>query len=84
MNTYHEFQLAARENGYERLSEYNGQGAVWFRKVMPDNNTDVHKRMCVDSLTNSATVFWSTSATHVNSKTFRTVASLRDWFQPTL
>lgn len=81
---YHEFQLAARENGYERLSDYNGEGTVWFRELTPDENTEVHKRLCIDSLRNSVTVFWRTSSARVNSKTFRTVASLRLWFQPIL
>jgi hypothetical protein len=52
----------------------------WFRKATPDANTCVHKRLCIDGLTNSATVFWETAPTQMHSKTFRNVKSLEDWF----
>jgi hypothetical protein len=36
--------------------------------------------MCIDSLTNSATVYWMTVPGRVNSKTFRGVPALQEWF----
>ena len=75
-----EFQCAARENGYADVNEFERCNTVWLRKVAPDVGTDVHRRLCIDSLTDSATVFWQTGSTKVNSKTFRSVSSLRDWF----
>jgi hypothetical protein len=36
--------------------------------------------MCIDSLTNSATVFWMSVPTKLNSKTFRDVPALEEWF----
>jgi hypothetical protein len=75
-----EFQCAARENGYAEVNEFECGNTVWLRKAAPDVGTDVHKRLCIDSLTDSATVFWQTSPTNLNSKTFRSVSSLRDWF----
>lgn len=80
MNKLQQFQSAARENGYVEINEYDGGNAAWFRKTTPDAGTDVHKRLCVDSLTGSATIFWQTVPAKLNSKTFRTVSSLKDWF----
>ena len=40
-------------------------------------------RMCVDSLTNSVTVFWATMPWKINSKTFRAVSALQEWFVQT-
>jgi hypothetical protein len=35
--------------------------------------------LCIDSLTSSATVYWETAGAKLNSKTFRTVGSMRAW-----
>jgi hypothetical protein len=75
-----EFQSAARENGYAEANEDVGGGTCWLRKGTPDAGTEVHKRICIDSVTDSATVFWQTIPAKLNSKTFRTVSSLKDWF----
>jgi hypothetical protein len=80
MNKLEQFQSAARENGYAKISEYAGGSAVWFRKAAANAGTDVHERLCIDSLTDSATVFWQSVSAKLNSKTFRTVSSLKDWF----
>jgi hypothetical protein len=37
--------------------------------------------MCIDSLTNSVTVYWMTVPGKVNSKTFRGVPALQEWFE---
>jgi hypothetical protein len=83
MNKHQEFQSAARENGYAESNECGGESAIWFRKMTPDQGTEVHKRLCIDSLTGSATVFWQTATAKFNSKTFRTVSSLKTWFDMT-
>lgn len=75
-----EFQSAARENGYAEANEDVGRSTCWLRKGTPDVGTEVHKRLCIDSITDSATVFWQTVPAKLNSKTFRTVSSLKDWF----
>jgi hypothetical protein len=80
MNKLQLFESAARENGYAETNQYDGGDSVWFRKAAPDAGTDVHKRLCIDRLTDSATVFWQTPPAKLNSKTFRTVSSLKDWF----
>jgi hypothetical protein len=80
MQNLQDFQLAARENGFVEVGESEEGSTVWFRNAIPDAGTNVHKRLCVDSLTNSATVFWETVPTKLNSMTFRSVSSLRAWF----
>lgn len=73
------FQIAARRDGFVEVSEVRDGSAVWFRNVLPDVETKVHKRLCLDSLTNSATVYWETSGAQIHSKTFRTVSSFQEW-----
>jgi len=80
MEKLQEFQSAARDNGFLEVGESEQGSAVWFRKTTPDKETDVHKRLCIDSLTNSATLFWETLPAKLNSKTFRTVSALQEWF----
>ena len=73
-------QVQKGENGYTETN-VNGEGsAVWFRKMTPDKDTKIHRRLCVDILTSSATVFWPAPSGKVSSKTFRTVSSLKAWF----
>jgi len=74
-----EFRSAARENGYDEVNENAEGDIIWLRKATPDIGTETHKRLCIDSVTGSATVFWQTIPTKINSKTFRTVSSLKDW-----
>jgi hypothetical protein len=80
MEKLQEFQSAARDNGFLEVGESEQGSAVWFRKTTPDKDTEVHKRLCIDSLTNSATLFWETLPAKLNSKTFRTASALQEWF----
>jgi hypothetical protein len=80
MEILQQLRSAVRENGFIEVGESRDGSAAWFRKVTPDANTSVHKRLSIDSLTNSATVFWETAPTQLHSKTFRNVKSLEDWF----
>jgi hypothetical protein len=74
-----EFRTAAHENGYDEINGNVEGDIIWLRKATPDIGTEVHKRLCIDSITDSATVFWQTVPAKLNSKTFRTVSSLKDW-----
>jgi hypothetical protein len=75
------FQTAAREGGFVKV---RGEGNVlWFRKRTADTTTQTHQRMCIDGLTNSVTVYWMTAPGKVNSKTFRAVLALQEWFKLT-
>jgi hypothetical protein len=76
MQALQDFQTAARENGFVEIGESEGGSALWFRNSTPDVGSMVHKRLCLDSLTNSAIVFWETVSTKLNSMTFRSPSPL--------
>jgi len=79
MNKLQKFQVVARENGFIEDSESQDGSAVWFRNAKADVGSVVHRSLCIDGLTNSATVFWETVPSKLNSITFRTVSALREW-----
>jgi hypothetical protein len=71
-----EFQIAARNNGFVDVEETDDGTVLWMRKP----TADAEERLCIDSLTNSVTVFWASIPWKINSKTFRAVSALQDWF----
>ena len=75
------FQAAAREDGFIEVNGVEDGSAVWLRNRLPDTGTNFHKRLCLDGLTNSATIYWQTVGAQCNSKTFRTVTSLQEWLE---
>jgi hypothetical protein len=77
------FQVAARTCGFVEVEECQDGTAVWFRKATADAATGTHPRMCIDSLTNSATVYWTNGRGKIDSKTFRSVAALQEWLSAT-
>lgn len=74
------FQSAARAGGFVMVNESAGGTVVWLRKNTPDRAREMHQRMCIDSVTNSATVYWMSAPGKLNSKTFRGVTALQEWF----
>jgi hypothetical protein len=74
------FQTAARSVGFVEVNETAEGTVLWLRKNTPDTARDIHQRMSIDSLTNSVTVYWMSSPGKVNSKTFRGVPALQEWF----
>ena len=78
MQKLQDFRLVAGENGFVEV-ESEENGTVWFRNSTPDAVSAVHKRLCLDTLTNSATVFWETAPVQLNSLTFRTATALQNW-----
>jgi hypothetical protein len=74
-----DFQSVARESGIVEIGEADEETALWLRNATADTGSAVHKRLCVDSLTNCATVFWETVPAKLNSMTFRTASALRTW-----
>jgi hypothetical protein len=70
------FQDVARNNGFVDVEETDDGTVLWLKKP----TADTEERMCVDSLTNSVTVFWATIPWKINSKTFRAVAAFQEWF----
>jgi hypothetical protein len=79
MEKLQEFQTAARIDGFVEVRDSDDASVAWFRNELPDPETKVHKRLCIDSLTGSATVYWETTGAKLNSKTFRTVSSMKAW-----
>jgi hypothetical protein len=73
------FQDLARSNGFVDVEETDDGTVLWLKK--PTANAE--DRMCLDSLTNSVTVFWATMPWKINSRTFRTVSALEEWITET-
>jgi len=69
------FQSVARNNGFVDVEEADEGTVLWLRR--PTANAE--DRMCIDSVTNSATVFWATIPWKINSKTFRVAAAMEEW-----
>lgn len=76
MNKLKAFQDIARKNGFADVEETDDGTVLWLSR--PTANAE--DRMCVDSVTNSATVFWATIPWKINSKTFRAASDLEQWF----
>jgi hypothetical protein len=74
------FQAAARECGFVEVGECGEGTVLWLRKETQDATTKTHKRICIDSETNSLTVYWMTALGKIVAKTFRSVSSLQEWF----
>lgn len=79
MEKLRDFQDAARKNGFIVAEETEDGTVLWLKK----GTSDAEDRMCIDSLTNSVTVFWATNPWKINSKTFRSASALQDWFAAT-
>jgi hypothetical protein len=77
------FQAVAHNRGFVTLEKSGDETISWLRKStsVTDNRTD--QRICIDSLTYSATIFWTTLHGCVNSKTFREVVALQQWLERT-
>jgi hypothetical protein len=69
------FQAAAREAGFVVTQESEEGTVLWLKKA----TADAEDRICIDSLTKSATVYWATIPWKINSKTFREESALRAW-----
>jgi hypothetical protein len=75
------FQTAAHQGGFVEMNESADRGVLWLKKKAPKTTRETHQLMCIDSLANNVTVFWMTIPGEVNSKTFRGVPALQEWFE---
>lgn len=75
------FQTAAKLKGFVEASESDDGTVLWFRKCTEDIAKQADLRMCIDSLTNSVTIFWMSISGKQHSKTFRGAQALEDWFK---
>ena len=80
VDTFQVFQTAALKVGFVEVHESVGGTVLWLRKKTARRARETHQRMCIDRLTNSATVYWTTLPGKLNSKTFRDVLVLEEWF----
>ena len=72
-------QAAARDFGFVAVEESKDGTVLWFRKTVPDPSNGTHQRLCLDSMTKSATIYWRNVRGLTESKTFRSVSELREW-----
>jgi hypothetical protein len=75
------FRVAARDDDFIAVDVAGDGSAEWLRSRLPDAGTNFHKRLCLDGLTNSATIYWQPAGAQVNSKTFRTVSGFQEWLE---
>jgi len=69
------FQVTAREGGFVAVEESEDGTVMWLKKA----TADAEDRMCLDSMTSSATVYWATIPWKINTKTFRAASALHEW-----
>ncbi len=80
MEKFQAFQAAAYESGFVDAQECDQGTVLWLRRKTPDVPTQTHQRICIDTLTNSVTVYWTTGVGSIGTKTFRSASELHDWF----
>jgi hypothetical protein len=71
------FQAVARDGGFVAVEESEEGTVLWLKKA----TADAEDRICIDSLTKSATVYWATIPWKINSETFREESALRAWIR---
>jgi hypothetical protein len=79
MEKLQDFQVAARDAGFVEVPDGDDASVAWFRNSVPDPGTNVHKRLCIDGVTSSATVYWEIAGAKLNQQTFRTASSMKAW-----
>ena len=75
MEKFQAFQVAACEGGFVAVEESEEGSVLWLKKA----TAEAEDRICIDSLTKSATAYWATIPWKINSKTFREASALREW-----
>jgi hypothetical protein len=80
MEGFQAFQTAAREGGFVEVNGAADGYVLWLKKNASATTRETNQLMCTDSLTNNVTVFWMTLPGGVNSKTFRGISALQEWF----
>lgn len=81
MGTLQSFQVLSRQRGFPKINESGGGTVVWLGRRAPDTARETYQRMCIDSLTKSATIYWMNVPGDLKSQTFRNVPALQDWFE---
>ena len=76
------FQSTARMSGFANEISCEDGMVLWLKRKISDGKTTLHHRMCIDSLTGSATVYWLSSKGSIDSKVFRSASELEAWIDP--
>jgi hypothetical protein len=79
MEVIRAFEVAALKCGFVELDECGDGTVVWLRKAPADAVTGTPQRMCIDTMTNSVTVYWTNVRGKTESKTFRGVTAFQEW-----
>jgi len=79
MEELNAFRKVARKHGFVDGEETEDGTVLWMWRP----NADAEDRICIDNVTNSATVFWETIPWKIHSKTFRVAFALEEWFVST-
>jgi hypothetical protein len=75
MSTVHDFETIASAEGFKKyLPFHTDNTALWLSRKRTE--TCALMRICIDSLTHSATVYWQSTQDDIASKTFRNCESL--------
>ena len=75
------FRTAAREGGFVEINQYAYESVQWLWRKAPETARETHEHMCIDGVTNSVTVYWMGNPAGINSKTFRGIPALQEWFR---
>jgi hypothetical protein len=84
MDELQSFQAAARESGFIAANDSSDHSTLWLKRAAADPSKGAPQRMCLDTVTKSATVYWTNARGLTDSKTFRTADLLREWLSATL
>lgn len=75
------FRTAAIEAGFVEVNRSPDGTVQWLRNTTPETGEEVHKSLCIDILTNSATVYWMSAPGNLSSRTFRGIEDLKEWLK---
>ena len=79
MHRLRPFLIAAEESGFVHVRECHNGTVLWLNRHTPDASSQAHPRICMDSLTVSATAYWTDSQGNPASKSFRKPLALKEW-----
>ncbi len=80
MTTLQAFQTAINEFGFSPTKTCADGTVLWFKKAAQKTATKPVPLICIDWLTNSATVYWQTSSGRMKTKAFRSVSEFQAWY----
>jgi hypothetical protein len=79
MRTIQEFQAVTRDLGFTTEKTCDGGTVLWLTRKPADNSLRSPERICIDSLTNSVTVYLPSKGGRMAARTFRSPSSLQEW-----